>query len=301
MRFGLDLGGTKMEAILIDGDGAIVWRERRPTPAEDYQAIIDTIGALVAEADTQARQPVSVGIGMPGSLSPVTGLVRNSNTQSLNGQPIRQDVEACLARPVRLANDANCFALSEAQDGAGQGAQSVFGVILGTGCGGGLVINGALQEGVNGVGGEWGHNPLAAPTIDEVPGPACYCGRTGCNEVWISGSGFARDHAATTGQNMTAEEIIAAATPEAEASFERLCDRIARALGAVVNLIDPEAIVLGGGLSNVEALYTRVPEIWHNYIFSDAIETKLLKNRHGDSSGVRGAAWLWPNEGANEG
>ena len=255
----------------------------------------------MAEADTQARQPVSVGIGMPGSLSPVTGLVRNSNTQSLNGQPIRQDVEACLARPVRLANDANCFALSEAQDGAGQGAQSVFGVILGTGCGGGLVINGALQEGVNGVAGEWGHNPLAAPTIDEVPGPACYCGRTGCNEVWISGSGFARDHAATTGQNMTAEEIIAAATPEAEASFERLCDRIARALGAVVNLIDPEAIVLGGGLSNVDALYTRVPEIWHNYIFSDAIETKLLKNRHGDSSGVRGAAWLWPNNGANEG
>jgi len=301
MRFGLDLGGTKMEAILIDGDGAIVWRERRPTPAEDYQAIIDTIGALVAEADTQARQPVSVGIGMPGSLSPVTGLVRNSNTQSLNGQPIRQDLETCLARPVRLANDANCFALSEAQDGAGQGAQSVFGVILGTGCGGGLVINGALQEGVNGVGGEWGHNPLAAPTIDEVPGPACYCGRTGCNEVWISGSGFARDHAATTGQNMTAEEIIAAATPEAEASFERLCDRIARALGAVVNLLDPEAIVLGGGLSNVDALYTRVPEIWHNYIFSDAIETKLLKNRHGDSSGVRGAAWLWPNDGANEG
>jgi len=301
MRFGLDLGGTKMEAILIDGDGAIVWRERRPTPAEDYQAIIDTIGALVAEADTQARQPVSVGIGMPGSLSPVTGLVRNSNTQSLNGQPIRQDLEACLARPARLANDANCFALSEAQDGAGQGAQSVFGVILGTGCGGGLVINGALQEGVNGVGGEWGHNPLAAPTIDEVPGPACYCGRTGCNEVWISGSGFARDHAATTGQNMTAVEIIAAATPEAEASFERLCDRIARALGAVVNLLDPEAIVLGGGLSNVDALYTRVPEIWHNYIFSDAIETKLLKNRHGDSSGVRGAAWLWPNDGANEG
>ena len=301
MRFGLDLGGTKMESILIDGDGAIVWRKRRPTPAEDYQAIIDTIGALVAEADIHADKPVSVGIGMPGSLSPVTGLVRNSNTQSLNDQPIRQDLEACLARPVRLANDANCFALSEAQDGAGQGAQSVFGVILGTGCGGGLVINGALQEGVNGVGGEWGHNPLAAPTIDEVPGPACYCGRTGCNEVWISGSGFARDHAATTGQNMTAEEIIAAATPEAEASFERLCDRIARALGAVVNLLDPEAIVLGGGLSNVDALYTRVPEIWHNYIFSDAIETKLLKNRHGDSSGVRGAAWLWPNEGANEG
>ena len=301
MRFGLDLGGTKMEAILMGDGGEIMWRERRPTPAEDYQAIIDTMAGLVAAADKEAGKKLSVGIGMPGSLSPVTGLVRNSNTQSLNGQPIRQDLEACLARPVRLANDANCFALSEAQDGAGQGAQSVFGVILGTGCGGGLVINGALQEGVNGVGGEWGHNPLAAPTADEVPGPACYCGRTGCNEVWISGSGFARDHAATTGQNMTAKEIIAAKTPEAKASFERLCDRIARALGAVVNLLDPEAIVLGGGLSNVDALYTRVPEIWHKYIFSDAIETKLLKNRHGDSSGVRGAAWLWPNDGANEG
>lgn len=296
MRFGLDLGGTKMEAIIIDGDGAIIWRERRPTPADNYIAIIDTIAALVTAADTQAGQPVSVGIGMPGSLSPLTGLVRNSNTQSLNGQPIQQDLEARLSRPVRLANDANCFALSEASDGAGQGAQSVFGVILGTGCGGGMVINGALQEGVNGVGGEWGHNPLAAPTADEVPGPLCYCGRTGCNEVWISGSGFARDHTAMTGQNMTAKEIIAAGSPEAEASFERLCDRIARALGAVINLVDPEAIVLGGGLSNVDALYTCVPDIWHNYIFSDAIETKLLKNRHGDSSGVRGAAWLWPND-----
>ena len=300
MRFGLDLGGTKMEAIILDGDGGIIWRERRPTPAEDYDAIINTIGALVAEADAQAGEPVSVGIGMPGSLSPVTGLVRNSNTQSLNGQPIRQDLETRLSRSVRLANDANCFALSEASDGAGQGAQSVFGVILGTGCGGGLVINGALQEGVNGVGGEWGHNPLAAPTAAEVPGPACYCGRAGCNEVWISGSGFARDHTAVTGQNMSAEEIIAAGTPEAEASFERLCDRVARALGAVVNLLDPEAIVLGGGLSNVDALYDAVPEIWHKYIFSDAIETKLLKNRHGDSSGVRGAAWLWPSDGANE-
>lgn len=301
MRFGLDLGGTKMEAIIMDGSGAIVWRERCPTPAEDYRAIIDTMAGLVAAADKEAGESVSVGIGMPGSPSPKTGLVRNSNTQSLNGQPIRQDLEARLSRPVRLANDANCFALSEASDGAGQGAQSVFGVILGTGCGGGLVINGALQDGVNGVGGEWGHNPLAAPRADEVPGPACYCGRSGCNEVWISGSGFARDHAEVTGQNLTAEEIIAANTPEAEASFERLCDRLARALGAVINLVDPEVIVLGGGLSNIDALYDAVPKIWHNYIFSDVIETKLLKNRHGDSSGVRGAAWLWPNDVANEG
>lgn len=296
MRFGLDLGGTKMEAIIMDDAGTIIWRERRPTPGDDYDAIIQAIAELVAAGDGEAGRPLSVGIGMPGSLSPLTGLVRNSNTQSLNGQPIQQDLEARLSRRVRLANDANCFALSEAQDGAGQGAQSVFGVIIGTGCGGGLVINGALQEGVNGIGGEWGHNPLAASTADEVPGPPCYCGRTGCNEVWISGSGFARDHAARTGQNMTAEEIIAADTPEAEASFERLCDRMARALGAVINLLDPEVIVLGGGLSNVDALYTRVPHIWGDYIFSDAIATKLLKNRHGDSSGVRGAAWLWPSE-----
>ena len=295
MRFGLDLGGTKMEAIIMDGDGTIVWRERRPTPKDDYNAIIATIAALVTEADNKAGRPVQVGIGMPGSLSPLTGLVRNSNTQSMNGQPIGQDLEAALSRPVRLANDANCFALSEARDGAGEGSRSVFGVILGTGCGGGLVINGALQEGANGIGGEWGHNPLAAPTAEEIPGPPCYCGRRGCNEVWLSGSGFARDHAAVTGQNIAAKEIMAAGTPEAEASFERLCDRLARALGAVINLLDPEVIVLGGGLSNADALYTRVPEIWHNYIFSDVIHTKLLKNLHGDSSGVRGAAWLWPN------
>lgn len=296
MRFGLDLGGTKMEAILMEDGGEIIWRERRPTPAEDYNAILDTIAGLVAAADKQADKIVSVGIGMPGSLSPKTGLVRNSNTQSLNGQPMQQDLEARLSRAVRLANDANCFALSEAHDGAGVGAQSVFGVILGTGCGGGLVINGALQDGVNGVGGEWGHNPLAAPTPQEVPGPACYCGRHGCNEVWISGSGFARDHTAMTGQHMSAKEIIASDTAEAKASFERLCDRLARALGAVINLVDPEVIVLGGGLSNVDELYDAVPQIWQKYIFSDAIETKLLKNRHGDSSGVHGAAWLWPNQ-----
>lgn len=312
MRFGLDLGGTKMEAIIIDDAGNIIWRDRRPTPADDYDAILASITGLVEEADKQAKtgaktgakteatQSVNVGIGMPGSLSPLTGLVRNSNTQSLNGQPIKQDLEHRLSRPVRLANDANCFALSEASDGAGQGAQSVFGVILGTGCGGGLVINGVLQDGVNGIGGEWGHNPLAAPTADEVPGPACYCGRHGCNEVWISGSGFARDHAAITGEILRAQDIIAADTPEAEASFERLCDRIARALGAVINLVDPEIIVLGGGLSNVDAIYDRVPQIWGKYIFSDAIATKLLKNRHGDSSGVRGAAWLWPSDTSNE-
>ena len=294
MRFGLDLGGTKMEAVLLDDTGEIVWRERRPTPAEDYQAIIETIAALVAQAAIETAQEMTVGIGMPGSLSPKTGLVRNSNTQCLNGQAIKQDLESAMAREVRLANDANCFVLSEATDGAGAGAQSVFGVIIGTGCGGGLVFDGKLQNGANGIGGEWGHNPLAAPTADELPGPPCYCGRHGCNEVWISGSGFARDHEAIAGEKLTAEQIIASDSAAAKASFERLCDRIARALGAVINVVDPDVIVLGGGLSNVDALYTHIPEIWDGYIFSDVIETRLVKNKHGDSSGVRGAAWLWP-------
>jgi len=298
MRFGLDLGGTKMEAVLLNEAGEIVWRQRRPTPSENYEAIIETIAELVGEADRESTQEISIGIGMPGSLSPKTGLVRNSNTQCLNGRPIQQDLESKLARQVRLANDANCFALSEATDGAGAGAQSVFGVIIGTGCGGGLVFNGELQNGANSIGGEWGHNPLAAPRAEELPGPPCYCGRHGCNEVWISGSGFARDHEAVTGEKLTAEEIIASDSDTAKASLERLCDRIARALGAVVNLIDPEVIVLGGGLSNVDALYTYIPEIWDAYIFSDVIETRLVKNKHGDASGVRGAAWLWPTHNA---
>lgn len=294
MRFGLDLGGTKMEAVLLNEAGEIVWRQLRPTPSENYEAIIETIAELVGEADRESTQEISIGIGMPGSLSPKTGLVRNSNTQCLNGRAIQQDLESKLARQVRLANDANCFALSEATDGAGAGAQSVFGVIIGTGCGGGLVFNGELQNGANSIGGEWGHNPLAAPRAEELPGPPCYCGRHGCNEVWISGSGFARDHEAIAGEKLTAEQIIASDSAAAKASFERLCDRIARALGAVINVVDPDVIVLGGGLSNVDALYTHIPEIWDAYIFSDVIETRLVKNKHGDASGVRGAAWLWP-------
>ena len=294
MRFGLDLGGTKIEAVVLGADGAIVWRERRPTPKDDYDAICAVIAALVAQAEADMHTAVSIGIGMPGSLSPKTGLVRNSNTQCLNGRAIKQDLQHLLARDIRLANDANCFALSEATDGAGQGASSVFGVILGTGCGGGLVVNGALQNGANGIGGEWGHNPLPAPKAEELPGPDCYCGRQGCNEVWISGSGFARDHALITGETLSAAEMMQSDTPHVRASFERFCDRLARALGAVINLVDPHVIVLGGGLSNIDALYTRIPEIWGDYIFSDTMETQLLKNIHGDSSGVRGAAWLWP-------
>ena len=295
MRCGLDLGGTKIEAIILDDAGEIIWRQRQPTPSADYAEILDTLSTIVARADAEAGCQLSVGIGMPGSISPLTGRVRNSNTLCLNDQPIHQDLQQRLNRDVRVANDANCFALSEAVDGAGQGANSVFGVILGTGCGGGFVFNQKLQNGANGIGGEWGPNPLASPTADELPGPDCYCGRRGCNEVWISGSGFARDHLAVTGENLTAEAIMAAGTPQAEASFERLCDRIARALGAVINIVDPEAIVLGGGLSNIEAIYQRVPELWGAYIFSDVIETKLLPNKHGDASGVRGAAWLWPD------
>ncbi len=294
MRFGLDLGGTKIEAVVIDPKGEIIWRDRQPTPASNYQQIIALIGDMVARADSDMGTKLSVGIGMPGSLSPRTGRVRNSNTLCLNDQPLQQDLMAILQRDVRLANDANCFALSEATDGAGAGANSVFGVILGTGCGGGLVFDKKLQNGVNGIGGEWGHNPLPAPRADEVPGPDCYCGRQGCNEVWISGSGFARDHLAVTGQALSSEDIVAADTPEAQASFERLCDRLARALGAVINLVDPEVIILGGGLSNIDVLYQRVPQIWQQYIFSDVVETHLLRNQHGDASGVRGAAWLWP-------
>ena len=223
MRFGLDLGGTKIEAVLLDDTGEIAWRDRRPTPAHDYKAIIDTIAELVSEAGGHSTDEITVGIGMPGSLSPKTGLVRNSNTQSLNGRDIKLDLESRLKQPVRIANDANCFVLSEAIDGAGAGMQSVFGVIIGTGCGGGLVFDGKLQSGVNGISGEWGHNQLAAPRADELPGPPCYCGRHGCNEVWISGSGFARDHEAVTGEKLTAEEIIASDSYAAKASLERLC------------------------------------------------------------------------------
>ena len=295
MRCGIDLGGTKTEAVILNDNGESIWRARKATPANSYGAILDTLETLICAADAHAGSTVNVGIGMPGSLSPKTGNIRNSNTQSLIGKPFREDMQDRLGREVRLANDANCFALSEAFDGAGAGANAVFGVILGTGCGGGLVINGKLQVGANGIGGEWGHNPLAAPRADEVPGPLCYCGRNGCNEVWLSGTGLARDHYATTGEKLTAVKIAAQATPETKASIERLSDRLARALGAVINLVDPDIIVLGGGLSNIDLFYNRVPELWADYIFSDVINTRLVPNKHGDASGVRGAAWLWPS------
>ncbi len=292
MRFGVDLGGTKIQAVVINPDNQIIWQERRPTPADSYPSILNEIGAMLAEAEQTTQSTLPVGIGMPGSLSPATGLVRNSNTQCLNGQAILNDLEAQLGRRVWIANDANCFALSEACDGAGANASSVFGVILGTGCGGGLVINQQLHSGANAIGGEWGHNPLAACSPEEMPGPSCYCGRTGCNETWISGPGFAADHYRQTGDRLTPAQIATSEDPACRASVERLCDRIARALAVVINIVDPEIIVLGGGLSQVDILYHRVPELWHNYIFSDVIKTRLVRNKHGDASGVRGAAWL---------
>jgi fructokinase len=292
MRFGVDLGGTKIQAVVINPDNQTIWQERRPTPADSYRSILNEIGAMLTEAEQATQSTLPVGIGMPGSLSPATGLVRNSNTQCLNGQSILNDLEAQLGRRVWIANDANCFALSEACDGAGANASSVFGVILGTGCGGGLVINQQLQTGANAIGGEWGHNPLATCLPEEMPGPSCYCGRTGCNETWISGPGFAADHYRQTGDRLTPAQIATSEDPACRASVERLCDRIARALAVVINIVDPEIIVLGGGLSQVDILYHRVPELWHNYIFSDVIKTRLVKNKHGDASGVRGAAWL---------
>jgi fructokinase len=292
MRFGVDLGGTKIEAVVMDHDNRIIWQERRPTPADTYPLILGEIGAMLAAAENEINSTLPVGIGMPGSLSPATGLVRNANTQCLNGKAILNDLQIQLGRRIWIANDANCFALSEACDGAGTGANSVFGVILGTGCGGGLVINKRLHEGANAIGGEWGHNPLPARLPEETRGPACYCGRTGCNETWISGPGFAADHYRQTGDQLTPVQIAASGDPSCRDSVERLCDRIARALAVVINIVDPEIIVLGGGLSNLDILYTRVPELWPNYIFSDVITTRLVKNQHGDASGVRGAAWL---------
>jgi fructokinase len=296
-RIGVDLGGTKIEAIALADDGSIPVRLRRATPRHDYQGTLVAIAGLVREIEAQIGQRASVGIGMPGALSPATGLVKNANSTWLNGQPLSQDLSALLERPLRFANDANCFALSEASDGAAAGASCVFGVIIGTGTGGGVVVNGQVLTGVNAIGGEWGHNPLPGPLVDELPGPACYCGHYGCIETFLSGPGLARDHQAATGLALEPVEIVGLADggdAEATATLERYEDRMARALASIINVLDPDVIVLGGGMSNVSRLYTRVPARWARYVFSDRVDTRLVPPLHGDSSGVRGAAWLWP-------
>jgi fructokinase len=295
MRLGIDLGGTKIEAVALDATGAERFRTRILAPRGDYVATLEAIVALVAQAESMVGL-CTVGIGMPGVISPASGLVKNANSTWLNGRPLAGDLEARLARPVRLANDANCFALSEATDGAAAGKRVVFGVIVGTGTGGGLVVDGRVIVGVNAIAGEWGHNPLPWPEADEWPGPACYCGRRGCIETFLSGPGLSRDYARSTGRTLDAPAISAAAEAGDEAALaalDRYGERMARALASVINIVDPDAIVLGGGMSNLRFLYDRVPQRWGRFVFSDRIETPLVAAAHGDASGVRGAAWLW--------
>jgi fructokinase len=293
IRIGVDFGGTKIEAAALDADGRFQARVRAPSPGS-YDASLETVRDVIAEAERQAgASGASVGVGIPGSPSPVTGLIRNANTTHLNGKPLHPDLERVLGRPVRLANDANCLALSEATDGAGADSDVVFGVILGTGCGAGITVNRRVIEGRNGIAGEWGHTPLPWPRPDELPGPGCFCGRLNCLENWISGPGFARAHG--TGQD--ARQIVDAALsgePAATASLDDYIDRLARGLAVIGDILDPDVIVLGGGMSNVEALYDRVPAAIGRYTFSDVFTTPVRKAAHGDSSGVRGAAWLWP-------
>ena len=296
MRIGVDLGGTKIEAVALDRDGQERGRRRVPTPRGRYGATLAAITTLVEGLERESGEPARVGIGMPGALSPATGLVKNANSVWLNGRPLRQDLQRLLHRPLRFANDANCFALSEARDGAGEGAPVVFGVILGTGTGGGVVVHGRVLGGPNAVAGEWGHNPLPWPRPGEWPGAACYCGRTGCVETFLSGPGVSRDHREATGEELDATTIAARAADgdaACEATLARYEERLARALATVVNLLDPDVIVLGGGLSNLTRLYSGVPERWGAWVFSDRVDTVLRPPKHGDSSGVRGAAWLW--------
>ena len=299
MRIGIDLGGTKIEGLVLDKGGVERERLRVPTPASSYEEDVEAIVELIAELERRAGARCTVGIAHPGAISPATGLVKNANSTRLNGRPLKTDLERRLGREVRLANDANCFAVSEASDGAAAGCSIVFGVILGTGVGGGVVIDGRPLTGAQAIAGEWGHNPLPLPGDNERPGPRCYCGRTGCIETWLSGPRLQGQFEERTGRSLRATDIaLAALAGDAEAArhMELYCDRLARALAGIINILDPHAIVLGGGLSRMTQLYDRVPELWQLYVFSEPqhIATRLLPPRHGDSSGVRGAAWLWP-------
>jgi fructokinase len=296
MRIGVDVGGTKIEAIALAGNHRELARHRVATPRHDYEGTVRAIVDLVLELERRTGERGSVGVGIPGTISPATGLVKNANSIWLKGHALHEDLADRLERPVRMANDANCFALSEATDGAAAGAHIVFGVIVGTGTGGGIVVDGRVLEGRNAVAGEWGHNPLPWPHRDEFPGAACYCGRTGCIETFLSGPGLSRDYEAATGLSLESAAIVeraAAGEPDAEAAAARYEERMARALASIINVLDPDVIVLGGGLSNVERLYANVPRLWDGYVFSDRVDTKLVRALHGDSSGVRGAAWLW--------
>lgn len=300
LRIGIDLGGTKTEAVVMDAASSILARARRATPNQSYVGQIDVIAELVAEMEAAAGQhDLSVGIGHPGAISRATGLIKNANSQCLNGKPLKQDLEARLGREIRMANDANCLAVSEAADGAAAGEALVFAVIVGTGCGGGIAVNGKPWTGPNAIGGEWGHNPLPwpRPEWDEMPGPRHWDGQHGSIEAYCSGTGLARDHQKVAGEALTGEQIVdrgARGDAVCNATLGRFEDRLARALASVINLLDPDVIVVGGGLSRVERFYRHVPALWDQWVFSDEVRTRLLPAMHGDSSGVRGAAWLWP-------
>jgi fructokinase len=296
IRIGVDLGGTKIEVAALTDDGQMLKRMRVPTPRGDYRATLTAIKQLILDLESALGVRGSIGVGTPGALSPFTGRLRNANSVWLNNRILGSDLEHCLGRPVRLANDADCFTLSEATDGAAAGARSVFGVIIGTGTGGGIVIGGQLLSGPNAIAGEWGHNPLPWPRPDELPGPACYCGKHGCIETWVSGPALSADLERVSGRRLDGEAIATAAEQgdeAAEAALQRHEDRLARALATVINLLDPEVIVLGGGLSNLERLYQRLPSRIRPHIFGDGLATAIVPPRFGDSSGVRGAAWLW--------
>ena len=310
MRIGIDLGGTKIEAVLLDHDGKELAKHRVDTPRDDYGATVQAMVDLVHLLEGKVGQKATVGAGIPGTVSARTGLVKNANSTWLNGQPLQRDFSAALGREARIANDANCLAVSEATDGAAAGAPVVFGVILGTGCGGGVAFTGHVHGGPNGIAGEWGHNPLPWATQTELPGPACYCGKHGCMETWVSGTGVARDHAQVAHDKMalaghfppglkplTTREIVAnahAGDPEAVATLERFEDRLARGLASVIHVLDPDVIVFGGGLSRIDNLYEHLPARIAPYIFGGEFTTPLLPAKYGDASGVRGAAWLWP-------
>lgn len=300
MRIGIDLGGTKIAAAALDATGTVMAGERRPSPTGDYRATVEAVVHMVETLERRTGQKGTVGIGIPGTISPATGLIKNANSTWLIGHAFDHDLAEALGRPVRIANDADCFALSEATDGAASGAATVFGVILGTGVGGGLIIDGSPMTGRNAIAGEWGHNPLPWPSPDELPGPQCYCGRLGCIETFLSGPGLSGAHLEATGEALEPADIARRAVggeAQASRSLALYQDRLARSLATVINIFDPEIVVLGGGLSNIEGLYDAVPLLWGDYVFSDRVDTALVPPRHGDAGGVRGAAWLWPPDG----